>query len=79
LKVTDTHGDTDTVTKQDYILVTTGSVPEADFTGAPTVGCDPITVSFTNTTTGGDAPLSYEWDIYFPQNPGIWPSGDVRH
>jgi PKD repeat protein len=35
---------------------------DADFTGTPTMGVNPVTVSFTDTTTGG-TPLVWVWDF----------------
>ncbi len=59
--------------KTSYITV--GNAPTASFTGAPTIGSIPLTVTFTDSSTG-DAPLSYAWDVngdgsfdYYTQNP----------
>jgi len=35
--------------------------PQANFTVSNTAGCSPLTVSFTNTSTGNN--LSYKWDL----------------
>ena len=48
----------DTETKTGYITVTT--VPTADFSGSPTSGEAPLTVSFTNNSSGA---TSYSWDF----------------
>ncbi len=42
-----------------------GPPPDANFTGAPTSGTRPLTVTFTNTSTG-TAPLSYAWNFGDP-------------
>ena len=39
--------------------------PNANFTGAPTSGVSPLTVTFANTSTGTD-PLTYAWDFGDP-------------
>jgi len=49
--------DEDTLTRDDYITVT--DPPAADFTGAPTSGLAPLTVSFTDTSTGD--PTGWAW------------------
>jgi len=35
----------------------------ADFTATPTTGLAPLSVEFTNETTGGTPPYDYEWDF----------------
>ena len=52
-------GGSDTETKADYITVT--DVPNADFVGDPTSGTAPLTVSFTDQSTGN--PTSWSWDF----------------
>ena len=50
----------DTETKTDYIEVTEpGQSPVADFEGNPTQGCAPLTVQFTDQSTG--EPTSWSW------------------
>ncbi len=51
-------GGSDTETKTDYITVS--DVPTAGFTGSPTSGEVPLTVNFTNTSSGA---TSYLWDF----------------
>jgi PKD repeat protein len=41
-----------------------GTAPTASFTGSPTSGNDPMTVAFTDTSTGG--PTSWSWDFGDP-------------
>ncbi|MBD3163252.1 MAG: PKD domain-containing protein [Candidatus Eisenbacteria bacterium] len=52
-------GGSDTEPKIDYISV--GTVPVADFTGTPLSGTAPLTVQFTDATTGN--PTSWDWDF----------------
>ncbi len=49
----------DTETKVDYITVTTGQPPVADFVGDPTSGPVPLTVDFTDLST--NSPTSWDW------------------
>ena len=65
LRVTDDLGATDEATTTATISDT---LPTADFTGSPTSGLAPLTVNFTDNSTGYDQPLSYEWDF---DNDGI--------
>jgi gliding motility-associated-like protein len=37
--------------------------PVANFTADRTSGCSPQTINFTNLSTGGTAPLTYNWDF----------------
>jgi PKD repeat protein len=57
LKVTGPAG-SNTQTRTNYVTVTT-AVPVAQFTGNPTSGGSPLTVAFTNTSTGSIT--SYAW------------------
>ncbi len=49
----------DTETKTDYITV--GETLVADFSGSPTSGCAPLTVTFTDQSTG--EVTSWDWDF----------------
>jgi PKD repeat protein len=73
LRVTDNVGATGNTTTTADISDTS---PTADFTGSPTDGAAPLSVSFSNNSTGYDQPLTYEWDFdnngttdSFNQNP----------
>ena len=52
-------GGSNTQTRTNYIAVTALAPPVAQFTGTPTSGQGPLTVSFTNTSTGSIT--SYAW------------------
>ncbi|MGB6032797.1 MAG: PKD domain-containing protein, partial [Bacteroidota bacterium] len=52
-------GGSDSETKTGYITVSTS--PLADFSGTPTSGNTPLTVSFTDLSTG--SPTSWSWDF----------------
>jgi len=62
LTATNAYG-SDTETKTDYITVTEPSTnpPVADFSGSPTSGDYPLTVSFTDLST--ENPTSWSWDF----------------
>ncbi|HDH13468.1 MAG TPA: choice-of-anchor D domain-containing protein [Nitrospirae bacterium] len=60
LRVTDDAGARDEATTTATISDTS---PTADFTASPTSGLAPLTVNFTDNSTGYDQPLSYEWDF----------------
>jgi PKD repeat protein len=51
-------GGSDTETRTDYITVNVG--PTADFAGSPTNGTEPLTVSFTDQSSGA---TSWSWDF----------------
>jgi uncharacterized repeat protein (TIGR01451 family) len=53
-------GGSNTATKSGYITVTVAP-PVADFTGSPTNGTAPLTVQFTDTSTG--APTAWSWSF----------------
>jgi len=59
--VSDVDGDFDIATV--VIEVLTDNVPTASAVADTTSGLEPLTVNFDGTGTGGDAPLSYEWDF----------------
>lgn len=63
VKLTVTSGSNqDTETKTNYIQVY--RKPNASFTVSNNLGCPPLPVSFTNTSSIGDAPISsYIWDF----------------
>ncbi|MBI5058123.1 MAG: PKD domain-containing protein [Nitrospirae bacterium] len=44
-------------------ITVTDTSPTADFTGNPTSGIAPLTVTFLNNSTAYDQPLSCEWDF----------------
>ena len=52
-------GGSDTETKTDYIDVTTGQPPVADFSGSPTQGAAPLDVNFTDAST--NSPTAWSW------------------
>ena len=54
-------GSSDTETKTNYITVGGSSVFMADFSASPTSGAAPLTVKFTDKTTGG--PTMWVWDF----------------
>jgi YD repeat-containing protein len=60
LRVTDNGGATDEATTT---VDVTDDVPEAGFTANPTSGIQPLTVDFTDSSTGFDDPFTYEWDF----------------
>src|SRR4029434_10574039 len=51
-------GGSNTLTRTNYVTVTTAA-PVAQFTGSPTSGNSPLTVNFSNTSTGSIT--SYAW------------------
>jgi PKD repeat protein len=53
-------GGSNTVSKSNYITVLNS--PVADFTAGPTTGTEPLTVTFTDTSTGS-TPLSLAWNL----------------
>ncbi len=75
LRVTTSQG-SNTLTRQSYILVQQQVFPPiADFTAAPVAGNAPLTVTFTDTSTPGTAPITqWAWEfgdgsLHSAQNP----------
>jgi thermitase len=62
LTVTEADGDSDTETKVDYITVS-DTRPRADFWGTPLSGGEPLTVSFSDSSTSYDGITSWRWDF----------------
>jgi len=60
LTVTDNEGATDTSTTTATIADTE---PNADFTGTPTSGPEPLTVAFTDASTSYDGIVAWAWDF----------------
>jgi PKD repeat protein len=61
VSMTGTNADgSDTETKADYITVTLAP-PVAEFSGSPTSGTVPLTVSFTDLST--NSPTAWQWDF----------------
>ena len=78
LTVTNVYGSS-TEVKENYIAI--GLAPKADFSGAPITGNTPLTVEFTDQSTG--YPTSWKWNFgdgkeSADQNPvhTFWSSGD---
>ena len=61
--VTDDDSDSDTETKIDYITVAPDTVPNADFTANATSIIEGQDVEFTYTGSGGNPPVSYNWNF----------------
>ena len=59
LEVTDQNGCKDTAVQQIYIHPN----PVADFIAGDTVGCSIATISFTDMSTGANAPVKWEWSF----------------
>ncbi|MCA1572327.1 MAG: PKD domain-containing protein [Chloroflexi bacterium] len=55
------HGGSHTTTRTAYIAVLPPLLPAASFTGTPTSGTAPLTVAFTDTSTGGVT--TWAWDF----------------
>jgi PKD repeat protein/sugar lactone lactonase YvrE len=60
LKITDNTAATSEATTFAEI---SDSIPSVGFTASTTSGCTPLSVAFTNLTTGFDIPFTYEWDF----------------
>jgi PKD repeat protein len=58
---TSNYGGSNTRTKVGYITITATPVPVTDFTGTPTTGTVPLTVQFTDKSTGSST--SWAWDF----------------
>ena len=52
---------TNTLTRRDYINVTSSLLPRASFTAVPVSGYEPLTVSFTDTSAGN--PVAWNWSF----------------
>ncbi len=62
LVVTDDNGCSNTFLVNNYVNVS--NTPVAAFSGGPFGACTPpLSVTFTNNSSGGSAPLSYQWDF----------------
>ncbi|MCB9230712.1 MAG: PKD domain-containing protein [Bacteroidia bacterium] len=62
LVVTDVNGCSHTFVIPNYVNVSTP--PVASFNAAPLAACNPpLNVNFNNNSSGGAAPLSYQWDF----------------
>ena len=62
LTVVDINGDNDVIVKKDYILYT-NLHPIADFTVDSTISIANLIVNFTYTGSGGDYPLTFQWNF----------------
>ncbi len=60
LTITDAVGCTHTLVKTDEIIT---SATTAEFTASPTVGCEPLTVTFTDQSIQYSPILSWSWDF----------------
>lgn len=61
LTASDQYGCSDTVTKQQYVVVVPACDIKADFIADPTTGSAPLKVQFTDTSTGN--PTMWKWDF----------------
>ena len=62
LVVTDDNGCSNTTLITNYVSVS--NTPTVAFTGSPLAACDPpLNVTFTNNSSGGQAPLTFDWDF----------------
>lgn len=62
LTVTDSGGASSTLVRTDYIVVT-DTVPAAGFSATPLSGLEPLTVTFTDSSTSYDGIVSWLWDF----------------
>jgi PKD repeat protein len=53
-----TAAGSNTATKTNYVTVTDGTGPTAEFSGSPTGGVAPLTVQFTDASTAGNTPIT---------------------
>ncbi len=60
LTATNQYGN-NTNTKSNYITVTSGAPPVANFSGTPTSGTAPLSVTFTDSST--NSPTAWSWDF----------------
>jgi PKD repeat protein len=63
LTVTEDDEDVDSETKPNYINVLPEGVPFADFSGTPTSGSEPLTVSFTDQSMSSEGIVAWLWDF----------------
>lgn len=62
LVATDVNGCQNTFQITNFVNVS--NTPTATFTGGPLSACDPpLTVNYTNNSSGGAAPLTYQWNF----------------
>ena len=57
---TNTNGCTDTLIKQDYVLV---QLPQVTIDNLPQQGCAPLTWTFTSTLNSSEPATTYHWDF----------------
>lgn len=61
VKAYDTHGNESLYSREVSKIIV--SLPTASFTGYPTSGIAPLTVKFSNNSSGYDTPFKYAWDF----------------
>ncbi len=59
----DNHGDWSSWSSETSFTTATATAPQAGFSAEPTEGLPGQTITFTDLSTGGKAPFSYEWDF----------------
>ena len=73
LTASNQYGCSDTETKKEFIVAVPACDINADFIGTPTTGPGPLTVSFTDKSTGGAT--MWKWDFGDGANPMVSCSG----